>query len=122
MKAPKTLRVKAAILSAVVLAFILVGWYAATLPTKAVAPTLTAEQIEYAKLMGKDPKASGGASSKSTFPTPAQMGSTIIGHLSDPFYDNGPNDKGIGLQISYSLVRVGLGFCLAALFAIPLGF
>ena len=122
MNAPKTLCVKSACLSAVVLAFILVVWYAATLPTKAAAPTLTAEQIEYAKLMGKDPQASGGASSKSTFPTPAQMGSTIVGHLSDPFYDNGPNDKGIGLQISYSLVRVSLGFCLAALFAIPLGF
>ena len=122
MNGPKTLRVKAALLSAFFLAFILVVWYAATLPTKTAAPTLTAEQSEYAKLMGKDPQAGGNAPSKSAFPTPAQMGSTIVGHLSDPFYDNGPNDKGIGLQISYSLARVGLGFSLAALFAIPLGF
>ncbi|AGU49334.1 putative nitrate ABC transporter, permease protein [Variovorax paradoxus B4] len=122
MNEPKTLRAKAALLSAFFIAFILLVWYAATLPTKTAAPTLTAEQSEYAKLMGKDPQAGGGAASKSAFPTPAQMGSAIVGHLSDPFYDNGPNDKGIGLQISYSLARVGLGFSLAALFAIPLGF
>jgi nitrate/nitrite transport system permease protein len=50
------------------------------------------------------------------------MGSTIAHHLSSPFYDNGPNDKGIGLQLAYSLGRVGLGYLLAALVAIPLGF
>ena len=122
MNEPETLRLKAALLSAAFLVFFVVVWHAATLPTKAVAPTLTAEQTEYAKLMGKDPQASGDTLSKSAFPTPAQMATTIVGHLSDPFYDNGPNDKGIGLQISYSLVRVGLGFFLAALLAIPLGF
>ena len=42
--------------------------------------------------------------------------------LSDPFYDNGPNDKGIGIQLGYSVGRVALGFGAAALLAIPLGF
>jgi nitrate/nitrite transport system permease protein len=43
------------------------------------------------------------------------------GHLSDPFYDRGPNDKGIGIQL-HSLARVGLGFALAVAVALPLGF
>ncbi len=50
------------------------------------------------------------------------MGTTVAKHLASPFYDNGPNDKGIALQLAYSLGRVGLGFVLAALVAMPLGF
>ena len=42
--------------------------------------------------------------------------------FSDPFYVNGPNDQGIGWNIVESLKRVGLGFSLAALIGIPLGF
>ena len=42
--------------------------------------------------------------------------------LSNPFYDAGPNDKGIGIQIGYSIYRVLSGYFLAALIAIPLGF
>ena len=39
-----------------------------------------------------------------------------------PFYVNGPNDQGIGWNILASLERVGLGFSMAALVGIPLGF
>ncbi|TCS73273.1 nitrate/nitrite transport system permease protein [Sulfuritortus calidifontis] len=42
--------------------------------------------------------------------------------FADPFYDRGPNDKGIGWNILHSLYRVGAGFGLAALVGIPLGF
>jgi nitrate/nitrite transport system permease protein len=42
--------------------------------------------------------------------------------FSDPFYVNGPNDQGIGWNIVESLKRVGLGFGMAALIGIPLGF
>ncbi|HLD67917.1 MAG TPA: nitrate ABC transporter permease [Pseudomonas sp.] len=42
--------------------------------------------------------------------------------FADPFYDNGPNDMGIGWNILHSLGRVGLGFGVAALVGIPLGF
>jgi nitrate/nitrite transport system permease protein len=59
---------------------------------------------------------------KSGFPTLAKMGETFYQQLSHPFYDNGPNDKGIGIQLAYSLARVGLGFLLAMLVAIPFGF
>ena len=39
-----------------------------------------------------------------------------------PFYQNGPNDQGIGWNILSSLARVGIGFGLAAVIGIPLGF
>ena len=42
--------------------------------------------------------------------------------FSDPFYRNGPNDQGIGWNVLASLKRVGIGFGLAAVVGIPLGF
>ena len=42
--------------------------------------------------------------------------------FADPFYRNGPNDQGIGWNVLSSLQRVGLGFGIAALVGIPLGF
>ncbi|HEY9068136.1 MAG TPA: nitrate ABC transporter permease [Burkholderiaceae bacterium] len=126
-----SLNTKAALLSALILLVVLAVWHAATLPKAAVpaaaAPAPTPEQIEYAKLMGKDPAALAGAGTtapaqKSGFPTLAQVGTTIAKHLSAPFYDNGPNDKGLGLQLAHSLGRVALGYGIAALVAIPLGF
>jgi hypothetical protein len=42
--------------------------------------------------------------------------------FSDPFYRNGPNDQGMGWNVLSSLQRVALGFGLAALVGIPLGF
>jgi len=45
-----------------------------------------------------------------------------VRNLASLFHDNGPNDKGVGLQLMYSLGRVGLGYVLAAWVAIPLGF
>mgnify|MGYP000644422640 FL=1 len=41
--------------------------------------------------------------------------------LSDPFYDYGPNDKGIGLQLFQSIKTVLSGFLLGSLVAIPIG-
>src|SRR4029077_6006793 len=46
----------------------------------------------------------------------------LLEHLRDPFYDRGPNDKGIGVQLAYSIGRVLAGFLLAAAVAIPAGF
>jgi nitrate/nitrite transport system permease protein len=56
------------------------------------------------------------------FPTPSETWEHAKTVLSDPFYDAGPNDKGVGWQLMYSLARVGAGFGLAALVGIPLGF
>ncbi len=57
-----------------------------------------------------------------TIPGPLATGKAAVTVLSNPFYDNGPNDKGIGYKVMNSLGRVGLGFGLAALFGIPIGF
>lgn len=54
-------------------------------------------------------------------PGPLATAKVLWQLLSHPFYDNGPNDKGIGLQLAYSLMRVFLGFSLGSLVAIPLG-
>jgi nitrate/nitrite transport system permease protein len=41
--------------------------------------------------------------------------------LSHPFYDNGPNDKGVGVQLISSIGRVFAGFTLGSMIAIPIG-
>lgn len=111
-------KVKGAILSGAILLLCLFMWHMAT--TQKVAPNSgSANSSEYQALMGQ-----GGADSvqKTGFPTLTQMGATFYKQLSNPFYDNGPNDKGIGIQLAYSLARVGLGFLLAMIVAIPFGF
>ena len=106
------LSVKAALLTAVLLGVFLFIWYLATLPVERA----TTANDEYAALMGQASQKTSG------LPTLAQMGEVTWKHLTHPFYDNGPNDKGIGIQLAYSLARVLSGFALAALVAIPLGF
>lgn len=102
------------VLSVLILLVVLLSWYIATIPS-------TGAQIvdeEYAKLVG----AQAATGQKSAFPSPIDVGKKLIEQLSDPFYDRGPNDKGIGIQLAWSISRVGLGFLLAAVVAIPLGF
>lgn len=55
-------------------------------------------------------------------PGPVSTFKAAVILFSDPFYINNPNDMGIGWNILNSLQRVGLGFSLAALVGIPLGF
>ena len=57
-----------------------------------------------------------------SIPGPAKTWEAAKVVFSDPFYKNGPNDQGIGWKIGGSLSRVGMGFGLAALVGIPLGF
>ena len=57
-----------------------------------------------------------------SFPTPGATFDAAVKLFADPFYRNGPNDQGIGWNILYSLERVALGFGLAAVVGIPLGF
>lgn len=59
---------------------------------------------------------------QSGLPTPAKTWTAAVQLFSDPFYINGPNDQGIGWNILHSLERVAIGFGLAALLGIPLGF
>ncbi len=115
------LALKGAALSFAFLVLILLAWYGATAPsTPPGTAAASSASAEYDALMGKgaaaDPDAIKG------FPTPMQFAEVAARNLAAPFYDNGPNDKGIGIQLAYSLGRVGLGYLLAMMVAIPLGF
>lgn len=55
-------------------------------------------------------------------PTPGKTWDAARELFAHPFYDNGPNDKGIGWNVLASLQRVAIGFGLAALVGIPVGF
>src|SRR4051812_28740959 len=55
-------------------------------------------------------------------PGPASTWDSAVQLFSDPFYRKGPNDQGIGWNILNSLGRVGIGFGMAAIIGIPLGF
>jgi len=101
-------------LSLIVFLLMIGIWHALTLPK---AAPVTAES-EYAALVG----AAAASGQKSAFPSPSDVGAKIMQHLGEPFYDRGPNDKGIGIQLAYSIARVMLGYLLAALVAIPVGF
>ena len=70
-----------------------------------------------AKLLGK-----GGAKKSDGFPTLSQLGEAALVQLKDPLYDRGANDKGIGIQLGVSLVKVFSGFAMATLIGVPLGF
>jgi len=108
-----TLPVRAALLSAVLFALLLGAW---ELALSGGAISTAGMDPEYAKLMGDISKGA------STMPGPSTIAVEIWRHISNPFYDAGPNDKGIGIQLGYSLMRVLAGFFAAALVAIPLGF
>ena len=106
----ESLKIKALILSALFLVVTLGIWEGMT-PT--VKPA--GEMTEYELLMG-------GADQEARVPPPSQIIERAAEELSDPFYDAGPNDKGIGIQVGYSLYRVLTGYFLAAAIAIPIGF
>ena len=114
-----SVKTRGMILSVVILLMALCLWHIVTAPKVVSTPVALTGSSEYQTLMGQG---AGTTVEKSGFPTLAKMGETFYQQLSHPFYDNGPNDKGIGIQLAYSLGRVGLGFLLAMLVAIPFGF
>jgi nitrate/nitrite transport system permease protein len=62
------------------------------------------------------------AQTSPSLPDPLKTWHSAVELYSDPFYVKGPNDQGIGWNILNSLQRVGIGFGMAALIGIPLGF
>lgn len=78
-------------------------------------PVASKPLTEYEMLMG-------GADQESRVPPPSDVLKLAYKEISNPFYDAGPNDKGIGIQLGYSLYRVLAGYLLAMLIALPLGF
>jgi nitrate/nitrite transport system permease protein len=108
-----SLNIRAAIVSIVLFLAFILAWHLATRGTGSVQQM----SPEYAKLMGLT-----ATQGKSAMPGPLDVGAKIWSHLRNPFYDNGPNDKGLGIQIAYSIARVGIGYGLAVLLAVPIGF
>jgi nitrate/nitrite transport system permease protein len=105
-----SLNVRAAIVSVLLLVAVLGLWELVNQPPEA-SKALT----EYEQLMG-------GAQPQARVPSPSEIIHHAADELRHPFYDAGPNDKGIGLQLMYSIGRVLTGYLLAAAVAIPLGF
>jgi len=105
-----SLNTRAALVSISLLVFLLGIWEFAY-----KAPETTQALTEYEMLMG-------GADQEARVPPPSEVINLAVEELSDPFYDAGPNDKGIGIQLGYSIYRVLTGYFVAALIAIPIGF
>ncbi len=104
---------KATMLSLLILTAFLFVWHLAVSgsgPAQKVDP-------EYAKLMGIT-----ATQGKSAMPGPLDVGAKIWEHLRDPFYDHGTNDKGVAIQLAYSVARVMIGYLLAVAVAVPFGF
>jgi nitrate/nitrite transport system permease protein len=109
----RSLRVRAAVLSLLLLLSFLLAWHLAVRGTGSVQQM----DPEYAKLMGLT-----ATQGKSAMPGPFDVGLKLWDHIHSPFYDNGPNDKGVGIQLAFSIARVMVGYLLAVAVAIPIGF
>ena len=110
----KSLGVRAGLLSVLLFVAFCALWQIAVTPSASTGPAL---DPEYAKLMGIST-----VGAKSAMPGPLDVAAKLWDNLKRPFYDNGPNDKGLGLQLLYSIGRVFIGYGLAVLVAVPVGF
>ena len=107
------LGLRAAVLSLLIFGLFVGAWHLATSgsgPAASMSP-------EYARLVGAT-----ASQGKSAMPGPLDVGAKIWEHLRNPFYDRGSNDKGVGIQLAYSIARVLIGYGIAVLVAIPIGF
>ena len=109
------LRVQSGLVLVLILAVFLGGWQIAATPSTAAGPAM---DPEYAKLLG----AAAQQGQQTPMPRPTDVAARAWHHLRDPFYIHGTNDQGLGIQLGWSLLRVGIGFGLAVLLAVPLGF
>jgi nitrate/nitrite transport system permease protein len=108
-----SLNIRATVVSIVLFFLFVLVWHFATSGISAVGDM----DPEYAKLLGKT-----ATQGTSAMPGPLQVGAKLWEHIKQPFYDNGPNDKGVGIQLGYSIARVAIGYFFAVAVAIPIGF
>jgi nitrate/nitrite transport system permease protein len=107
------LGLRAAVLSLLLFGLFIGVWHLATAGTG----TTVIMDPEYAKLVGAS-----ASQGKSAMPGPAEVGAKIWEHLKNPFYDRGSNDKGVGIQLAFSIARVAAGYLVAVAVAVPIGF
>jgi nitrate/nitrite transport system permease protein len=107
-------RLRSLVLSLGILALVLVLWQAAATRLEPAEGTGEGD-AEYRALMA-------GEGQTARVPGPGEVLKLAAHNLANPFYDRGPNDKGIGIQLLHSLGRVMTGYVLALLVAVPLGF
>jgi nitrate/nitrite transport system permease protein len=108
-----SLRLRSSIVSAMIFIAFVGAWALATRSGPAVGNMSPG----YAKLMGLS-----AVQGKSAMPSPLDVGIKLLEEIRNPFYDDGPNDRGLGIHLAYSIARVGAGYFLAVLVAIPTGF
>src|SRR6266487_5206747 len=104
---------RAALVSLLLFGLFVGVWHLATAGS---GPAVTMDP-EYAKLVGAT-----ASQGKSAMPGPRDVALKIWEHLKNPFYDRGSNDKGLGIQLGYSIARVMTGYLLAVAVAVPIGF
>ena len=104
---------RAAVVSLLLFGLFIGAWHLAISGTGPAAKM----DPEYAKLVGAS-----ASQGKSAMPGPGEVAAKIWEHVKDPFYDRGSNDKGLGIQLAYSIARVGMGYLIAVAVAIPIGF
>jgi nitrate/nitrite transport system permease protein len=109
------LGLRAAVLSLLLFGLFIGVWHLATAGTG--TRTTVSMDPEYAKLVGAS-----ASQGKSAMPGPAEVGAKIWEHLKNPFYDRGSNDKGVGIQLAFSIARVAAGYLVAVAVAVPIGF
>ena len=101
--------IRTALASLLLFVLLLAVWHLATLPPAAGQNA----DADYAALIG---------ARRSGLPGPMEVAQTGWQQLKSPFRNGGLNDKGIAIHLAWSLGRVLLGFAIAMLVAVPLGF
>ena len=107
------LGLRAAVVSLLLFSLFIAAWHLAVAGTGPAAHM----DPEYAKLVGAS-----ASQGKSAMPGPGEVAAKVWEHLKNPFYDRGSNDKGLGIQLAYSIARVAAGYLIAVAVAIPIGF
>lgn len=102
--------------SVCILAGFLLVWHLSTAGT--LGPTAAGVDPEYAKLMGQTAESQAG----SAIPSPRAVAARGWELALTAFDRSNPSSPGIAWHLLYSLGRVLLGYALAVLVAVPLGF
>lgn len=110
-----TVQARSALLLTALLVLVFGGWQLATIPGASKAPPM--DKV-YAEMMGVEAQQGG----RTAMPRPSDIAEHLWDQLRDPFSGRGTNTQGVGIQLAWSLGRVLIGFTLAAVLAVPLGF